>query len=69
MRSPRSHSCMAARASTWVTLYYLGRTWDRHRLSVSVTLPGDELIRHPQISSDHSITIQPRAQDVWPWLV
>ena len=31
--------------------------------------PGDELIDHPRLVTNHAATIQAAAHDVWPWLV
>jgi hypothetical protein len=33
------------------------------------SLPGDELIRHPQLVTDHATTIRAPASEIWPWLV
>ena len=31
-------------------------------------LPGDDVVPDPQLVTDHAITINARATDVWPWL-
>ena len=34
-----------------------------------LTLPGDELIRHPAGSLTHAITVQCNRRELWPWLI
>jgi hypothetical protein len=48
---------------------WLGRTAgstraERHRL-----LPGDELVLHPTVITNHAITIPASPERIWPWLV
>jgi hypothetical protein len=33
------------------------------------SLPGDELVEHPQLNATHAITIEASVEEVWPWLV
>jgi hypothetical protein len=32
-------------------------------------MPGDDLVKHAQLVTNHATTIQAPASDVWPWLV
>jgi hypothetical protein len=36
---------------------------------VSESLPGDELVEHPNVEATHAITINAPVEEVWPWLV
>jgi hypothetical protein len=71
MRSLISRSSTAGvlGAFAWATLYCLGRTWGTTSAERLRHLPGDDLICHPLILSDHATTIQGRPHDVWPWLI
>ena len=31
-------------------------------------MPGDEIVSHPQMVTNHAVTIDAPAQDIWPWL-
>jgi hypothetical protein len=68
MRHKIATTLVAAVVATGV-LQWLGRTYgstadDRRR-----QLPGDELIRAPQVTTNHAKTIDAPTALVWPWLV
>lgn len=56
-------------AEAWGAMYHLGRTWGSTLEERNQHLPGDELIEHPRLTTDHAITIAAPVADVWPWLV
>jgi hypothetical protein len=43
--------------------------WGATMDEVQRPLPGDEIVPHPRVASTRAITIQARAEQVWPWLV
>ena len=55
--------------SAWAALYHLGRTWGSSCEERERHLPGDELIEHPWLTTDHATSIAAPAEDIWPWLV
>ena len=44
-------------------------TWGATDEEIKMTLPGDELVEHPQLNATHAITISAPVEKVWPWLV
>jgi hypothetical protein len=50
-------------------LIHLGRTYGSTRSERARTLPGDEIIQHPEVVTDHAVTIDAPPTVVWPWLV
>jgi hypothetical protein len=67
-RTMISAAALAA-AAGYAELQWLGRTYgataeERHR-----SLPGDELVAHPQATTTHATTIDAPPERVWPWLV
>lgn len=56
-------------ALTEATLIHLGRAYGSTRAERSKHLPGDELIRRPDVRTDHAVTIDAPPAAVWPWLV
>ena len=46
----------------------LGRTAGSTPAERRARLPGDELVPHPQLVTDHAVTIDAPAAAVWPWL-
>jgi hypothetical protein len=60
---------LAVLIEAWSALYYLGRTWGATRDERRRTLPGDELVAHPSMVTDHAIDIQASPDRIWPWLV
>ncbi len=43
--------------------------WGATSEEIEESLPGDELVPHPALVSNHAITIHAPASEVWPWLV
>ena len=43
--------------------------WGATDEEVNERLPGDELVRHPNVEATHAVTIKAPAEEVWPWLV
>ena len=57
-----------AAAAAYAGLDHLGRTWGSTSEERRRPLPGDELIPHPMVVTNHAITTRGRREDVWPWL-
>lgn len=49
-------------------LQVLGRTAGSDPDERAAMLPGDELVTDPQLVTNHAITIQAPADQIWPWL-
>jgi hypothetical protein len=62
-------SAAAAMMAADVGLIYLGRTYGATRAERRMQLPGDDLIGHPKVQTDHAVTIDAPPSAVWPWLV
>jgi hypothetical protein len=56
-------------ALTEVALIRLGRTYGSTGQERARRLPGDEIVPHPDVVTDHAVTIDAPADAVWPWLV
>ena len=54
----------AVAASQW-----LGRTAGSTRVERRQPLPGDELVDHPSVVTNHAATVPVPPDQVWPWLV
>lgn len=50
-------------------LIRLGLTFGSTAAERSLVLPGDKIVAHPNVVTNHAITIGSPAQYVWPWLV
>jgi hypothetical protein len=50
-----------------VGLRWTGR-WGATAEELAATLPGDELVPHPDLSTTRAVTVHARAVDVWPWI-
>jgi hypothetical protein len=48
---------------------WLGRTAGSTRAERHAMLPGDELVDHPTVVTNHAVTIPAPPNRVWPWLV
>ena len=46
----------------------LGRQAGATRAERREPLPGDQIVAHPQLVTDHAITIGAPPEEVWPWL-
>ena len=51
----------------FVRPWHLG--WGATKEELQMSLPGDDLVRHPKLNATHAITINAPVEDVWPWLV
>jgi hypothetical protein len=43
--------------------------WGATEEELKLSLPGDELVDRPKLTSTRAITIEAPAKDIWPWLV
>jgi hypothetical protein len=69
-RSRRQRAAVAAAAIGAVAAsQWLGRTAGSTRAERRQPLPGDELVDHPSVVTNHATTIPARPDQVWPWLV
>jgi len=60
---------VAGATAAYAELQWLGRTYGATRAERRRPLPGDELCPYPQAVTTHAITINARAERIWPWLV
>ncbi|MGH8835083.1 MAG: SRPBCC family protein [Actinomycetes bacterium] len=58
-------SAIAAEAA----LVHLGRTYGSTPQERAMRLPGDEIVAHPQVVTNHAVTVDAPPDCVWPWLV
>ena len=58
----------AAALGTYTTLQVLGRVAGSTTSERHTRLPGDDLVREPQIVTDHAISIDAAPDLIWPWL-
>jgi hypothetical protein len=56
-------------ATGYALLLWLGRSYGSTARERAMPLPGDNIVEHPQVTTDHAITIKAPADAVWPWLV
>lgn len=54
--------------AAYAVLQVRGRRSQSTWVEREVELPGDELVRHPQLVTDHAATIHAPPEQVWPWL-
>ncbi|RNM11674.1 SRPBCC family protein [Nocardioides pocheonensis] len=59
----------AVAAAAEVGLIHLGRTYGSTAEERDERLPGDDLVPHATVQTDHAITIDAPPSAVWPWLV
>jgi hypothetical protein len=57
-----------AMAAGYTTMHVLGRCAGSTAYERAARLPGDDLVHDPQMVMNHGITIEARAEDIWPWL-
>jgi hypothetical protein len=60
---------LGAAAAGEAALIHLGRTYGSTGDERVMTLPGDDIIADPDVTTDHAITIDAPPSAVWPWLV
>ena len=60
---------LAAAVAAEGALIRLGLTFGSTAEERSLVLPGDEIVVHPNVVTNHAITIDTPAEYVWPWLV
>ena len=73
LASGRSRYVWAATIAVWVSAVaagqWLGRTAGSTQAERRQVLPGDELVHHPTVVTNHAVTIPAPPDRVWPWLV
>jgi hypothetical protein len=62
-------AAVGAAATTEAVLIRLGRTYGSTPAERAATLPGDSVIAHPHVVTDHAVTIDAPPSAVWPWLL
>lgn len=68
MRAVRHVRLLAGALGAYATLQVLGRRAGSRAEERAAPLPGDELVRDPQMVMDHGVTIDADPDRVWPWL-
>lgn len=58
----------AAMAAGYTTMHVLGRRAGSTSHERAARLAGDELVHGPQMVMNHGVTIEARAEEIWPWL-
>ena len=46
-----------------------GLRWGATDEEVNKPLPGDEVVPHPMLETNHAVSIAASAEEIWPWLV
>ena len=59
---------LVAVATGYAALQVLGRRAGSTGHERRTALPGDDVVRDPQLVTDHAITVDAPAQQIWPWL-
>ncbi|HSJ22298.1 MAG TPA: MBL fold metallo-hydrolase [Nocardioidaceae bacterium] len=65
---PHVRTVAAAALGAYAALQVLGRRAGSTSAERRTPLPGDALVPHPQLRTDHAITIDASPEAVWPWL-
>src|SRR6478672_1993966 len=60
---------LAAATAAYAALHRLGASYGSTKQERRTELPGDEIVRKPQFTVTHAITIDVPSEQVWPWLV
>ncbi len=68
-RSARVAGALAGAAALEAGLVYLGHTYGSTPEERARPLPGDDIVRHPQVVTNHAVTVDAPPGCVWPWLV
>jgi hypothetical protein len=58
----------AAAVGAYVVVHVLGRRAGSTSAERRTPLPGDALVPHPQLRTDHATTVDAPPEAVWPWL-
>jgi hypothetical protein len=58
----------AAAIGAWLALRRWSSTWGATRAEVVASLPGDDIVERPRITSTRAVAIEAGPEDVWPWL-
>lgn len=66
---PALVTALGAAAVADVALVHLGRTFGSTPQERAMRLPGDDIVPAPTAVTDHAVTIDAPAADVWPWLL
>jgi len=53
----------------YAAMQWLGRTYGSTPAERRTALPGDELVRFPQVAVTHAATLPAPPAAVWPWLM
>lgn len=61
-------SVPAAALAGYAVLLHLGRQAGSTPAERRRSLPGDAIVRHPHVVTDHAVTIHASREAVWPWL-
>lgn len=67
--SPGKTTWIAGALGAIAISQWLGRTAGSIRAERHRRLPGDELVPHPTVITNHAITIPAPPERIWPWLV
>lgn len=60
---------LAAATAAYAAVHRLGATYGSTKQERRTGLPGDDIVRRPQFTVTHAITIDVPSEQVWPWLV
>jgi hypothetical protein len=67
MRAARTFRCVAVGGAAAV-LRSRALRWGATREEIGAALPGDELVRHADLTATRAITVRTTPDDVWPWI-
>jgi hypothetical protein len=68
-RRTRTIAVVGALVSGYLALPWLGHNCGSTAAERRTPMPGDELVRHPQVGATHATTIPAAPHSIWPWLV
>ena len=60
---------LAAATAAYAAVHRLGATYGSTKQERRTRLPGDDIVRGPQFTVTHAVTIDVPSEHVWPWLV
>ena len=67
-RAARTVAAGGAAAIVVAALRARSLRWGATDEELVATLPGDELVPHPDLTTTRAVTVNARAADVWPWI-